>query len=184
MSTPRPREVRLNNNQRVILREATPADAARLLTFIHEVSAQTTFLTFGKNEFNVTQTQEAAFLEAAQKDPAQLYLIAEQNTRVVASLNFVAGKRARTKHSGEFGVSVLREFWGQGIAGALLDMLIDWARAGGVVTKINLRVRSDNVRAVRLYERKGFEREGVLRRELRVDDTYFDLLAMGLVLDA
>jgi RimJ/RimL family protein N-acetyltransferase len=53
---------------------------------------------------------------------------------------------------------------------------------GGAVTKINLRVRSDNVRAIALYERKGFEREGLLRRGMRVDDVYYDLLAMGLCL--
>ena len=64
----------------------------------------------------------------------------------------------------------------------LLDRLLEWARRGQVVSKVNLRVRSDNERAIRLYERKGFVREGTTSRESRVGGTYFSCDHMGLEL--
>jgi RimJ/RimL family protein N-acetyltransferase len=64
----------------------------------------------------------------------------------------------------------------------MLDALIEWARGTGIVTKINLRVRTDNRRAIRLYESKEFEIEGTIRRDIRVDGAYFDHHVMGLIL--
>ena len=43
-----------------------------------------------------------------------------------------------------------------GLVRCLIDTLVVWAQGGGVVTKLNLRVRTDHVRAIALYERKGF----------------------------
>lgn len=60
------------------------------------------------------------------------------------------------RHVGGFGISVLRCHWGAGIGTALLDGLIDWARSGGVIGKINLTVRPDNSAARALYRRRGF----------------------------
>jgi RimJ/RimL family protein N-acetyltransferase len=50
------------------------------------------------------------------------------------------------------------------------------------VKKINLRVRTDNQRAIRLYERKGFGIEGTSRKEILLDGSYFDHHWMGLEL--
>ena len=83
------------------------------------------------------------------------------------------------RHVGELGMSVVKAYWGQGVGSLLLDTLLSWARQTDIVRKINLRVRSDNGRAVALYERKGFVVEGTLTKEMFVDGEYYDLLAMG-----
>jgi RimJ/RimL family protein N-acetyltransferase len=41
------------------------------------------------------------------------------------------------------------------------------------MTRIELQVRADNGRAIRLYERMGVEREGTLRRAMRFDGAYY-----------
>ena len=64
----------------------------------------------------------------------------------------------------------------------MLDTLIDWARDTEIVKKINLRVRTDNQRAIALYERKGFIREGTIRKEVFLDSHYLDHHWMGLEL--
>jgi RimJ/RimL family protein N-acetyltransferase len=50
------------------------------------------------------------------------------------------------------------------------------------VKKINLRVRTDNERAIVLYERNGFVIEGTIRKEIFLDGEYFDHHWMGLEL--
>jgi len=64
----------------------------------------------------------------------------------------------------------------------MLDTFIEWARGTGFVKKINLRVRTDNSRAIRLYGRKGFVIEGTIRREMLLRGQYFDHYWMGLQL--
>jgi RimJ/RimL family protein N-acetyltransferase len=80
-------------------------------------------------------------------------------------------------------VSVLRAWWGRGIARALLETMLAWAQAGGAVRKINLRVRADNTRAIALYEHLGFAHEGRATRDLWVDDAFHDSLLMGIEID-
>ena len=77
-------------------------------------------------------------------------------------------------------MSVRKSFWGLGIGSFMLDMLLDWARDTQIITKINLRVRTDNHRAILLYERKGFLIEGTISKELLVAGQYYDLHWMGL----
>ena len=48
-----------------------------------------------------------------------------------------------------------------------------------VVTKLDLRVRADHRRAIDLYTRKGFVREGTIRKAILLRGTYFDLDWMG-----
>jgi RimJ/RimL family protein N-acetyltransferase len=42
-------------------------------------------------------------------------------------------------------------------------------------------VRADNLRAISLYQRAGFETEGVLHDAARVDGKYYDLFLMSLI---
>ena len=63
------------------------------------------------------------------------------------------------KHRGEFSVSVLREYWNQGIASLLLDEIIHFAKSNSFEI-IDLQVRSDNVSAIHLYQKFGFIKMG------------------------
>ena len=64
----------------------------------------------------------------------------------------------------------------------MIEIMIDWAGQSGM-TKINLKVRPDNERAIRLYESFGFVREGVISREYRIENRYHDNICMGLEID-
>ncbi|HZM33384.1 MAG TPA: GNAT family protein [Burkholderiales bacterium] len=56
------------------------------------------------------------------------------------------------------------------------------AKAAGL-TRIELTVREHNDRAIALYERLGFVREGLKRNAVRIDGNYENLVCMGLVCD-
>lgn len=72
---------------------------------------------------------------------------------------------------------------GGGVGRALVEALIDAARSRGA-RRLTLRVFGPNERARRLYERCGFEVEGVLRGEFRAGDEYVDDYLMALDLTA
>lgn len=52
--------------------------------------------------------------------------------------------------------------------------------AAGVIGKINLKVRPDNAAALALYRSRGFVREGMARRGIRIDGVFRDQVLMGL----
>ena len=62
----------------------------------------------------------------------------------------------------------------------MVDTLLKWAAASQIIRKINLRVRPDNDRAIALYQRKGFQIEGTISREMLLDGKFFDHYFMGL----
>jgi ribosomal-protein-alanine N-acetyltransferase len=66
-----------------------------------------------------------------------------------------------------------------GVARALLEAAVDWARASGV-RKLELHVFPWNAPAIRLYETFGFEREGLRKRHYRRAGEDVDAILMAL----
>jgi len=172
----------LRNGRVLLIREAAPEDARAVLAYVQGVSEESEFLTFGPGEFELTVAAEEEVLRKYRDSDNQLYILGLIDDTIVATLSFSAGHRRRLRHSGEFSMSVRKQYWGLGIGSLMVDTFIDWARATQIIKKINLRVRTDNQRAIDLYVRKGFVTEGTIRKEIFLDGAYFDLHSMGLEL--
>lgn len=172
----------LNDEISLLIREATADDAPTIIKYLNEVSGESDFLTFGPGEFGISEGEERQILRQYQDSDNQMCLVGVIDNRIVSVMTLTAGQRPRTRHSGEFGMSVRQSHWGLGIGTLLVDALIQWAKATDIIKKINLRVRTDNHRAIILYEKRGFKIEGTMRKELFVDGEYFDYHWMGLEL--
>ncbi len=61
-----------------------------------------------------------------------------------------------------------------------MNYLIGWTKSNGITKKINLVTNENNPTAIRLYEKFGFEKEGILKKETFINGVYYDLIAMGL----
>jgi RimJ/RimL family protein N-acetyltransferase len=177
-----PRNYELKNGRVLLIREVAVEDACAVLDYVHEISGESDFLSFGRGEFELTEPEEQDFIRKCLASDNQLFILGSIDDTIVAILSFSAGRRPRIRHSGEFSMSVRKQYWGLGIGSLMLDTLIDWARHTQIVKKINLRVRTDNQRAILLYERKGFAKEGTIRKEILLDGKYFDHHWMGLEL--
>lgn len=178
-----PRRHPLPDGRALVIRTPDEQDAHVVLAYLDAISRESSYLSFGPGEFSLTESAERAALREFASSGNRLALLGLVDDVLVSLVTFIGGPRPRNRHTGEFGLSVSRTFWGLGIAGLMLDTLIDWAKTDGVVTKINLRVRTDNARAIGLYERKGFVLEGTVSRDLRVDGVYYDHHVMGLAVD-
>ena len=162
--------------------EAAEEDARPLLDYVHAISGESDFLSFGPGEFEMTELQEEAFIRECREAANRLFIVGLIGPAIIASLTFLGGGRPRVSHCGEMGMTVRKQYWGLGIGRRMLDALLNWAKGTHVVTKINLRVRTDNPRAIRLYEQCGFVREGTIRKEIYLAGRYFDHHWMGLEL--
>jgi putative acetyltransferase len=73
------------------------------------------------------------------------------------------------------------DHWGKGIATALMTELVDAADNWFAIKRLELAVFTDNARAIRLYERFGFQPEGVRRAFAFRAGQYADALSMARV---
>jgi RimJ/RimL family protein N-acetyltransferase len=175
-------ERRLRDQRQVTVRPARGEDAQATLDHLAAIYTESNFLTRGPGDFERNLSAQEDFIRAYSEAPLKLFLVALVATELVATLTFSGNPLPRLRHTGELGMAVRKAFWDLGIGSSLLDLLIDWARTTGVITKLNLRVRSDNTRAIHLYQRKGFVTEGTVTREHLIDGRYFSQDCMGLEL--
>ena len=175
-----PRNYELKNGRVLLIREVAVEDARVVLDYVDGISGESDFLSFGRGEFELTELEEQEFIGKCLASDNQLFILGSIDNTIVSILNFSAGRRPRVRHSGEFSMSVRKQYWEFGIGSLMLDTLIDWARSTQIVKKINLRVRTDNQRAIVLYEHKGFVIEGTIHKEILLDGNYFDHHWMGL----
>lgn len=177
------KRINLKNGHIAIIRKADKSDARAMLEYIDSISKESDFLTFGEGEFGKTLEQEETFIDNISKQNNAIFIIVEVEGRIVGNLNFSSGMRPRIAHTGEFGVSVLKEYWGQGIGTMLINYLIEWCKQSEFIRKINLRVRSDNQSAICLYKKLGFKEEGVITRDFLINNRFYDSISMGLIID-
>ncbi len=173
----------LRSGQTLVIREAEKEDASRIIDYINTVGKETDNLTFGEGGFGITVDKEGEFIEGISKSDNQLMICAFKEDTLVGQLVFTGGSRPRIKHAGEFGVTVLKEYWGKGVGSELISYLMGWAKETQIVRKINLRVRSDNHSAISLYKKFGFVSDGTITREFVINGKFYDSIHMGMEID-
>lgn len=107
-------------------------------------------------------------------------MVAEIDGHVVGHAMLDPMDMAATAHVFHLTVVVHPGHTGRGIGRALMNDLLAWAESNARVSKIELRARATNKRAIRLYQQLGFVEEGRFRGRVRLEDgTLVDDVAMA-----
>lgn len=144
---------------------------------LHEIMSQprviwgtmaSPYVSLAQRQKNLSETPAAA-----------LRLAATVDRRVVGILGLDRNGVARLSHTATLSIAVHDDHAGRGVGSALMAAMVDVADKWWNVVRLELEVYVDNLRAITLYERFGFEREGLLRARGWRDGQYVDCLAMG-----
>ncbi len=106
-----------------------------------------------------------------------LYIATHEND-VVGWCAIIREARQFRTHRGKVAMGVHPDFRGQGLGRRLLERCIIHAEASGI-GRIELAVYSHNLNAKALYEKLGFEVEGVHCMTRVFDGRYFDTIDMA-----
>ena len=87
-------------------------------------------------------------------------LVAQAHGKVVGVVGLSIMKNPRLRHSASLGISVRKEYQGQGIGKKLMENILDLADNWLMLIRVELGVFEGNERAMKLYESLGFEVEG------------------------
>ena len=166
--------------KKLTIRQAKIEDADIVFKYINKICSETEYLTFGSGDIALTVEMQKSIIEKSYNSPSHLLLIGVVGNRVVANIRFTPGIRPRTCHAGEFGISVLKQYWRYEIGSWLMQAFIQWAKDSNIIKKINLIVRKDNKKAISLYKKFGFTVEGTITREFYINNRFYDAFFMGL----
>lgn len=164
----------------ILISRAVADDAQAMLEYLNTVGGETDNLTFGKEGLTISVEDEKIFLQSLENSTSSMMLVAKHKGKIVGIAGLSGYPKERMKHRGELAVSVLKAFWGNGIASRLMEEILAFAKDVANIEIISLEVRSDNVRAIGLYKKYGFEKIGEFKGFFKIDDAFVDFDLMNL----
>lgn len=164
-----------------IIREADIEDAENVIEYIKIVSDETDFLISDSSERNFTVRKEKEFLQNIQSSILEKIFLFEIENKIVGMCSIEGINKIRIKHRVDMAITVLKNYWGNKIGEKLIDYAIDYCKSNSI-KKIELTVRIDNERALKLYKKFGFEIEGEIKKFIYLDGNYYNCYFMGLLL--
>ncbi len=168
--------VLLKDGRTVIVRHYRPDDKPDLVSFYAALSSET--LRWALPPYDGQR------IERWTSDLSRnMILLAFHQNRVVGNLNvFQETWSERLKANGELIIYLHQEFHGVGLGTAMMREAIRVSRQKGL-HRLALSVIADNRNAIKLYEKVGFQHEGLRREDyLGEDGKYHDMVDMGLLL--
>ncbi|UNP78863.1 GNAT family N-acetyltransferase [Bacillus nitratireducens] len=163
------------------IRSAAETDAEQLSEIRVQIDGETENMDREAGEGFIDKIGFQKIIKTDSEEMKNLFLVAEVHNRIVGFSRCEGSNLKRLSHKVEFGVCILREFWGYGMGKSLLQQSIQWADENEV-KKIALQVLETNEKAIQLYKKLGFEVEGVLKNDKRLSDgKYYNTVVMGRV---
>lgn len=163
-----------------LIREASLDDAEELREYAVRLFAERLPGIYERT--NPTLEDELQFIRAHTDAARSTMLVATVDGRIAGLLGFLARQLPQEHHVGAFGVSVDQRYRGRGLGSALISALLEWAPRNGI-TRVELEAFAANPRALALYERLGFEREGCRRDAVIIDGEPVDVIMLARVLE-
>lgn len=114
------------------------------------------------------------------QDPTTVTLGAfDLGDSLIGTVRLEAYQRVRERHKIQLtAMYVMKDYAGKGIGRRLLDEALAEARKLNAMELINLTVTADNLAAVRLYSKFGFQTFGRETRAVKATNAYLDKLHM------
>ena len=169
----------MSKEREIIFTLPVKDDAKALLDYSKKVGSETDFLSFGPEGLKYTVAQEELFIESLYEVENQYMLLAKDGDEIMAVGSIAGSLRPKFSHRGELGISVLKAYWGQGIATVMMKEMMRWVEEYSTLARVELEVVANNTRARRLYEKFGFEEEGLIKNGVKIGNGYGDIVLMA-----
>jgi len=150
------------------------------------------FISMGENDeavrdalflaFPVSVSQIREKIEKSLNDPSQLIfmIVSKEDNVTVGQTAFF--RIDYVSRAAVFYLAILdTKFWGAGFGSEATKLMVDYAFQTLNLNRIQLHVNAENTPAIKIYQRAGFKKEGVLRQAMFKNNRYFDFWVMGIL---
>ena len=167
-----------------VLSHAKPEDGADIVDFANETAGETNFFSFGRNQFSHSARSKSDEIRDLKVTSGIILVLREE---VEEGKGVLVGwaethfkDQRRSSHVAWASVVVRKAFWRRGLGKWLFAELMREAEVSLKAEKVILCVNATYTGALKMYEEGfGFEREGVLTGETKIDGVYYDLVNLG-----
>jgi RimJ/RimL family protein N-acetyltransferase len=165
-------------NERLKMRTLTPAEADLVLEWATDTEVVKNFSFFQKP---ATRERILDYINEKYESPADLlFAIFTSDGDYIGNAGL--HEIDRVNDTARIGIIIgKREFWNRGYAHEALKLLLNYAFTEGLIHKVYVNFFSTNTRTLKICEKLGFQREGLLRGEYKIHGHYQDLLRMGIL---
>lgn len=164
---------------RLVLRPFTVADAGAVLACANDAE-WVRYLVNIPHPF--TKKDAEAFVERFSDpiawDDLPMFAVTLED-KVIGEVYLNALDRANER--AELGYSLGRKYWGKGFATEAISAVVDWAFRTYNLHKLYATCDPRNLRSMRVLDKLGMLREGLLTHHLRWHDEYRDVAYYGLL---
>lgn len=180
----REQEVQLKDGRRVLLKSASKEHAEALVRHRRATSDETYFTAAYPEEWERAAGRVRDRIAAFESDGKEFLVTAFLDGEIIGDAGIFKVKgSAKCQHRCGFGISILQEYGNLGLGSLMLKAALGQAKENGF-EQVELGVFEDNVKAIRLYEKYGFQKMGRCFRAYKLKDgTYRDEIQMVRVLE-
>jgi RimJ/RimL family protein N-acetyltransferase len=164
------------DGRRWTLRPGRPTDGRALARLFADVRTEGRWLITTPGA--VSEPSEAFWIGELIRADESLVLVAEADGDVIGNVLVSVDRGRATEHIGVLSICIAADWRDVGIGTELVAGAQAWARTRGL-RKLSLGVFPDNDRAIAVYERQGFVREGIRREQYRSNEAYRDEVLMA-----
>src|ERR671915_488485 len=164
------------DGRRWTLRPARPTDGSGLARLFAEVRREGRWLITPPGA--VTEPSEGFWISEMIRAAEHLVLVAEADGDIVGNVLVSVDRGVATEHIGVLSITIAEEWRDVGIGTEMVETAQRWARDRGL-RKLSLGVFPDNERAIAVYEKRGFVREGLRRMQYRSGEAFRDEVLMA-----
>ncbi len=140
-----------------------------IVEFYKKATRQTDYLGIYEDEYSYSLNMER-----------DLMIIA-YTTEIVGILTITTSTRRKNLHVGTLAIAINTDFANKGVGTRLMSMALEWFNNNNSLSRLQLFVRTDNLRAIALYKKYNFSIEGELRNDTYISGTYYNVYPMSIL---
>jgi RimJ/RimL family protein N-acetyltransferase len=164
------------DGRRWTLRPARPTDGRGLARLFAAVRSEGRWLITAPGA--VSEPSESFWISEMIRAAEHLVLVAEADGEVVGNILVSVDRGVATEHIGVLSITIADGWRDVGIGSVLVETAQRWSRERGL-RKLSLGVFPENERAIAVYAKRGFVREGLRRLQYRSGSAFRDEVLMA-----
>lgn len=159
----------MKDGRKALIRSPREEDIPGMLDYLFLSAGETEFiLRYPEECGKYTYEGEKALFERLNASQEAAMLVCIVDGKVAGSCQISFHQRLKTKHRASVAITLLREFWNQGIGTRMFLEMIRIAEQFGGILQMELEFVEGNDRARHLYEKMGFRIAGVRPNAIRL----------------
>lgn len=161
-------------------RAAETTDTESFWNMMNQLDNETKFMMYEPGERTKNLAKLQGVIDSAVEGSNLLYMALDKNN-IIGYISVQRGSARRELHSAYIVVGIREPYQHQGIGTEFFKKLDEWAHQNRIV-RLELTVMRPNIAAFNLYQKNGFEVEGIKKKSMYIDGEYIDEYYMSKIL--